>query len=75
MKHKYRYLSLPPSRQDLTQDLFYSEGLREGESRARAEIRALSSAHLVQCEQDEPAGLGYTWYYMNPARVPVQSLN
>ena len=56
------YLCLPPTRQDLTQGLFYSRDFGEGRGRARAKTRALldlrvSLAHLVQCEPDEPAGL------------------
>ena len=29
----------------------------------------------MQCEPDEPAGLGFTGYYASLARVPVHSLN
>ena len=40
--HVYRqYLSLSPTRQELTQGLFYSGSFREGESRAGTEIHTL----------------------------------
>ena len=57
------YLSLPPTRQ-----VFFIVGVLGGRGRAGAEICALldvrwSSAHLVQCELDDPsAGLGLTRY-------------
>ena len=62
-------LSLPPTRLDLTQDLFYN-GFKGGGGWAWAEARALldicrSSAHLVQCVLDEPtAGLWLIKYIM-----------
>ena len=35
----------------------------------------LSSAHLVQCESDDPAGLGLTRCNASLAHMPVYSLN
>ena len=45
-------------------------GFREGRVRARTETCALldlglSLAHFVQCKPHEPAGLGFTRYYMS----------
>ena len=61
---------MPPTRQDLTQGLFYSEGLGE----VRHEPR-LMSCWAVQCEPGDPAGVGLTKCNVSPTRLRIHSLN
>ena len=75
-----QYLSLPPTRQDLTQGLSYSRGFEERWGQAQAKIHALLDyvGHwLTGCNvsQMTQLGVGHTKYNMIPARMSSHSLN
>ena len=74
------YLSLPPTRQGLTQSIFLVGSFREWWGRARTSTRALLDYvvhRLSGCNVSQMTllGLGLTKCNVSPARMPDHSLN